>query len=265
MATFSELTGTLLDIELRNDDSTIRFTTARREAAVNEGYREFADLTECWIRQSTVLCSCNTTEYALGSSAVQSTDFVRFAAQGAEYHLRSSGGALRTVAGDQFPRRDIEWLNRYEPGWRESTTPVELPDSYYIRFDGGQYLLGLKTPPDVGSSDVASVLLPYVARPADMTSSTDVPFTRNGNTRVDLIPFHRALVHWAAHQLEKLRGDDDASDRQLAKFQSYVERFKEKARPKTGGVITLVRSYLREARRNNPSAHRAGDFYRDFE
>lgn len=265
MANFEQLTGTLLDHELHNTDSTVRFTTARRNAAVNEGMAEFADLTECYLRQSTVVCSCNTAEYDLNSSAILSTDFVRFAAQGAEYHHISSGGQLRTAAGDDFPRLDIEWLNKYEPGWRQSTTPTEIPESYYLRTDGGSFLLGLKQRPDIGSSETGKVLLPYVARPVPMTSTGDVPFTLNSTVRIDLIPFHRAIVHWAASQLEKLRGDDDASDRQMAKFLGYVERWKEKARPKKGGMVTFAVNYLTRARRTHTSvAQRGVDPYRDF-
>lgn len=255
--------GEWLSAELRTDDSTVLFTSTRRAMAVNEGMAEFADLTECLIRQSTVTCSCNTAEYNLNSSAIMSTDFVRVAAQGVEYSHISSGssGQTRIVAGDDFPRRDVEWLNRYEPGWRESTTPVELPDSYYLRADGGSWILGLAQRPDIGSSETGKLLIPYVARPAPMTSTGDVPFTVGGAFRNDLVPFHRACVHYAAHQLEKLRGDDEASDRQLAKFQEFVQRFTQKARPKGGSFVTMARNYLRDAR--NGRRGRAYDPYRD--
>lgn len=263
MANLDLLMGAWLDHEIRTDDTSVLFTSARRLQAVNDGMAEFADLTECYLRQSTVVCSCNTAEYDLNSSAILSTDFVRFAAQGAEYHHVSSGasGQTQVAAGDDFPRRDIEWLNRYEPGWRTSTSPIELPASYYLRADGGSYLLGLSQRPDIGSSEVGKVLLPYVARPVPMSSSGDVPFTLVGVTRLDVIPFHRAITHYAAHQLEKLRGDDEASDRQLAKFTAFVQRWTEKARPKHGGIVTVVRQYLREARRGG---RRDGDPYRDF-
>lgn len=266
MANLELLSGEWLNLELRTDDTAVLFTSTRRVQAVNDGMAEFAELTECYIRQSTVVCSCNTAEYNLTSSAVLSTDFVRFAAQGAEYHHLSSGSSGETlvVAGDDFPRRDIEWLNRYEPGWRTSTSPVELPASYYLRADGGSYLLGLSQRPDIGSSETGKVLLPYVARPVPMTSTGDVPFTVGGVTRSDLIPFHRALVHYAAHQLEKLRGDDQASDRQFAKFQAFVQRWTEKARPKGGGFVTMARNYLRDARRQNPVRQVGVDPYRDF-
>ena len=40
------------------------------------------------------------------------------------------------------------------------------------------------------------------------------PFTFNSSVRTDLNTYHQGLVHYAAHQMEKLRKDDQASDRQ---------------------------------------------------
>lgn len=262
---FETLTGTQIDHELRTTDSTVRFTTARRNAGINEGMEQFAELTECLIRVSTVVCSCNTATYNLNSSAIMSTDFVRIAARGVEYHLLSSGSSpvLQQLAGDDFPRHDVEWLNKYEPGWRQSTTP-SMPTSYRVEMDGGQCLIGLQPPPKVGSSQTAKLLIPYVARPVPMTSTGDVPFTVGGNVRTDLVPFHKALVHYAAHQLEKLRGDDEASDRQYAKFLQFVERFTGKNRPKGQGFVTLARNYLREATGPRGGSWQDGkDPYRD--
>ena len=264
MATFELLTGEWLSAELRTDDTSVLFTSTRRNQAVNDGAAEFADLTECLIRQSTITCSCNTAEYNLTSSAVTSTDFVRIAAQGVEYSLTSSGSSptLQVVAGDDFPRRDIEWLNRYQAGWRTSTTPVDLPRSYYLRADGGAYYLGLSEQPNIGSSEIGKLRVPYVARPDVMTSAGDIPFKISGVIRNDLVPFHRAIVHYAAHQLEKLRGDEEASDRQLAKFHEFVQRFVGKMRPKGGGFVTMARNYLKEASGRNPRG-RVVDPYRD--
>ena len=245
---FEALTGIQLDHEIRSVDSTVRFTSTRRAAAINEGCAEFADLTECLSRVSTVTCSCNTATYNLNSSAVMSTDFVRIAARGIEYHLLSSGSSptLQQICGDDFPRRDVEWLNKYEPGWRQSTTPT-MPQSYSVEMDGGSYLLRLHPPPDIGSSETGKVILPYVARPVPMTSTGDIPFTVGGVVRNDLTPFHKASVHYAAHQLEKLRGDDEASDRQYTKFLSYVERYTGKVRTKGANFVTLAKNYLKAA------------------
>lgn len=265
MPNFELLTGPLLDQELRSADSTTLFTSTRRAQAVNDGYAEFCDLTECLIRVSTVACSCNVSTYNLLSSAsLGSTDFVRLAPRGLEYHLLSSHGGssarLTQLAGDDFPRRDIEWLNTYEPGWRQSTTP-STPTGYYVDEANGKYEIGLDRRPNIRSSEVGKLIVPYIARPAPMTSTGDVPFTVGSNVRVDLIPFHQALVHYAAHQLEKLRGDEQASDRQYAKFLAYIQRFTEKARKRGGAFVRQAKNYLKDARRVGV-APRGYDTYR---
>lgn len=255
MAIFEDLTGSLLDTELHSADSTVLFTSTRRARAINDGMEAFAAETECYQRVSTVAVSCNVATYNLLSSAVMSTDFVRIAARGVEFHLTSSNGQLTQLAGDDFPRRDIEWLNTYEPGWRASTTP-SMPYAYYVDDTDGRYLVGLTVPPDVGSSETASLVIPYVARPASMTSTGDIPFTSGSNVRRDLWPFHQAIVHWAAHQLEKLRADREASAEQLAKYQGYVDSFKGKVRAKGANFVRLARNYLSDSRRMGRGADR---------
>ena len=250
MPNFESLAGTYLDHELRSNDSTTLFTTGRRNQAINDGYAEFCELTECLERVSTVTCSCNVARYNLLSSAtLGSTDFVRLAPRGVEFHLISSGGAVTQLAGDDFPRRDIEWLNKYEPGWRQSTTP-QMPSGYLVDTSSGQFVVQLDRPPDVGSSETAQLVVPFIARPAILTSSGESLFTIGANVRTDLNPFFMAPVHYAAHQLEKLRGDEQASDRQFAKFLAYVQRYTEKVRRRGGASVTLVRNYLRSPRRS---------------
>lgn len=251
MATFAQLSGPLLDVEL-NDQSTVLYTSLRREQAINDAQEEFADLTECLIRQSSVACSCNVSEYNLLTSTGGSTDFIRLAKQGVEYHLTSSGGQLRTMAGDEeFPRRDIEWLNRFDPHWRESTSPVEFPSGYYLRADGGTLLIGLTQRPDVGSSETAKLLIPYVAKPPAMSSTSDEPFTVGSETRIDLRGYHRALPHYAAYKLLPLIGDMQGAQDQLQKFMGYVTRYTQNTRPKGGTHVTMARSYFKESRRGS--------------
>lgn len=243
MTQFSSLYGRLLDQELGTDDSTVLFLTARRQAAVNDGIREFADLTECLVKQSTITVTGGTQEYALSTL----TDFLRVAKQNVEFQYVDASSNLTVLAGDDLPRRDIEWLNRYEPGWRESsvTSSVQqLPTFHYVRTNGSTLMLGLVPTPCTGSSASASVVFPYVQYPALLTSDTSEPF----GGRSDLQPYHIAAVHYAAHQLEKLRRDREASDYQFSKFLGYVERFIAKLRPKGGTHITTARLYFRSKR-----------------
>jgi hypothetical protein len=254
---FERLYKEELSLRLNNSDTSVLFTSTRRQVAIREAEEEFVDLTECLIKQSTVACSCNTAEYNLNSSAVLggSTDFIRWAKQGVEYHHVSSGGTLRTRAGDEFPRRDIPWLNRNLTDWRESTTVTELPRAYYERTDGGSLILGLVDRPDIGSSETGKLILPYVAKPETMTSSSAEPFTVVGGTaRKDLAIYHKALPHYAAYKLLPLIGDKQGSQDELQQFLGYVARYTQAQRPKGGTHVTMARQYFRDSRRGGSDA-----------
>lgn len=249
MPIFESLWRTRLDVEL-NSVSTVLFTAARRKEAVNDAQLEFADLTECLIRQSSVTCSCNVTEYGLLSSGVLggSTDFIRLAKQGVEFIRTNSNGGVQQAAGDDFPERPINWRNRYDGNWRESTTPVEIPSGYYLREDGGQKYIGLNEPPDVGSSETAEILVPYVTHPAPMSSSSAEPFTVNSVVRTDLRVYHQALPHFAAYRLLPLQGKVQEAQAQLQVFLSYVTRHAQAQRPKGGQTVMFARNYFDDAR-----------------
>jgi hypothetical protein len=259
MPTFEALYTHLLDREINQNSSLAGtpFASTNRQQAVNDGYQEFAALTECWQRRSTVTVSCNTAEYVLSTLS----EFSRISAQGMpEYRITSSGSSGRTTiyAGDDFPNRTELWNHRYEAGWRQSTTPG-TPRSWYLRADGGYLWLGLDTRPDVGSSEAAAVVVPYIARPTAMTASTQVPFTdTNGRTRTDLEEYHQAFAHYAAYKLLPLMGDTEGSEKQLQKFLGYVTRFWQNLRPRGGSHVTMGRDYLRSARRDRGEAREPG-------
>jgi len=259
---FSSLYNERLSRELGTDDSTILFTTARRKAAINEGAYEFADITECLERTSTITIVGGTQEYALTvdpSSLVG--DFLRYSKRQVEFHYLDASSNETVLVGDDLPRRDPHWLNRYAPGWNTSTTAsttMQRPSYYYDRADGGQRVIGFAPKPCTGSSASAWVLVPYLAAPVPMTSDTQEPFqvvastnvstnftTVAGVQRTDLRPYHQALVHYAAAQLEKFRKDLEASERQMQKFYAYVQRFWQTTRTKGGTSLTFARSYFR--------------------
>jgi hypothetical protein len=248
---FSSLYGRLLDQELGSQDSTVLFTTGRRQAAINDGQREFADLTECLVRQSTIAVSGGTQEYDLNAAAViASGDYTRVAKQGPTFVYTDAGANVTFLAGDDFPRRDIPWLDRYEPGWREAS-PVssvqQMPRCWYLREDGPRVYFGMVPTPCTGSSATAKVLFPHVLYPDPLSSDTQLPFTVNSSARLDLRSYHAALSHYGAHQLEKLRRDEAASDRQLQKFMGYVSRYLQALRQKGGTTLTFARDYFRRA------------------
>jgi len=245
-----------LNEELGAEDSTNLFTTARRKQAINQGLRQFADMTEAFTKDSSVTCSNGISEYDLNSSAVMAlADFVRFAKQEPEYRMVSSGssGSTQYVAGQDFRRTTVPWLDEYEPGWRQSTGGT--PRYYYERTQGGRRLIGLVPPPHLTSSQTGTLRVPYVARPSSMVSDTDVPFKDSTlATRHDFEPYHEAFAHYGAYRLEKLRLQTEESAAQLQMFMGYVQRFLANLRPKGGTTVRLSRSYFSEARTRRPAA-----------
>lgn len=251
MATFGDLYQDALDTELGSNDSSVLFTTARRKHAVNEGYRQFVDLTECLTRQSTVTVLSSGQEYNLLSTAIlPGGDFLRMADQGPVFQTFDTAGTItRTIAGEDFPQREIQWLDAAQSGWR--STVVGIPSGWYLRRDGGAHYFWLDRPADVSTSETAQLIIPYVPKPSSMTADTTAPFTLSSAVRTDLQPYQQALVHYAAHDLEKLRKDPQASDRQLQKFLGYVQRFIQATHPKGPRSIRASQSYFRNARRGS--------------
>lgn len=252
MAIFSSLYGNRLDRELGSADSTQLFTSARRQSAVNEGQEEFARLTNCLERRSSITITGGTAEYNLNSTTiVPGGDFYEWAPRGVEFRYTDASSNTQVLAGEDLPRRDPLWLDRYEPGWQVSTVASsiqQMPSVWYERMDGGARYLGFWPVPSTGSSASAEAFVTYQARPAAMTSDTNEPFTVNSSVRFDLRPYHQALVHYAAYQLEKLRRDDQASDRQLQRFLGYVAQWQQAMRRKGGQALTFARSYFKTSR-----------------
>lgn len=248
MVAFSSLYSARLDRELGTDDSTVLFTTARRKAAVNEGAVEFANLTGCLTRWVTVTGTGGTAEYDLNSTLVIAAgDFGGFAKEPVEFTYTDASSKVTILSGDALPRRDIPWLDQYRPSWRLSTVASsvsQLPECYYVRMDGGAHYLGFTPVPSTGSSASFTFRVPYLAEAPTMVSDSTEPFTFNSSARGDLSGYHAGLVHFAAHQLEKLRRDDQASDRQLQKFLGYVSRYLQDAARRGPKVVRQMRNYF---------------------
>lgn len=253
---FKELYKRRLTIELNQSDTSVLFTSTRRQEAANDGMREFASLTDCFKRRVAVAVSCGTTEYVLSTIS----DFSRLSEEGyVEYWFTDSNAATTIQAGSDFVRRDELWLNRYEPGWRQGQSYVQYPTGYYIHDDGGHTVIGVNGLPDVGSSETAALVVPYVARPEPMTSTDAVPFTYGSHVRHDLTEYHPAIVHFAAYRLLPLIGDYHEADRQHAKFMSYVDRYKDNRRRKGGTHVTVARNYYGQSQRRGRDSDLALD------
>lgn len=248
MATFQALYDDALHTELGTNDTAVLFTSARRKHQINEGMRQFAALTECSVRQSTISVSTSAQEYNLNSSQIiADQDFLKMAAQGPVFQISGSNGLVLTLEGPNFPQVSIPFLDNARVGWR--STVAAYPDGWYLREDGGANYIGLPNPVYLAnSSQTAKILLPYVAKPSSMTSDTALPFTYNGLTRHDLEPYHQAAVHFAAHRLEKLRKDKEASDEQLKAFMGYVQRYQDDKRPRGQRVVRAAVNYFKRSR-----------------
>jgi hypothetical protein len=163
---------------------------------------------------------------------------------------------VSAVSGQQFERRDIDWLNQYEPGWRSCTGGT--PRYWYERVDGGNRYFGMYPPPQITSSQTGKVLFNYVATPQQMASDTDVPFSvatgQSTGTRTDLGVYQQAIVHYAAHKLEKLRVNVEGSQQQMQIFLGWVERYLSDRRPKGGQTLRTGRNYFGEMRAKRGSA-----------
>ena len=249
MTAFSSLYGSYLDYELGTDDSTVLFTTARRKQGVNRGVQEFAKLTECLARTSTLTLTGGTGEYDLNSTLVLTDgDFAHFDTKQVEFHYTDASSHVTILAGDDLPRRDVEWLNRYTPSWPLSTVASgvqQMPSYWYDRVESGHRYLGFTPVPSTGSSASMTAVVPYIAQPAVLTSDASEPFTVGAQVRADLRMYHQAIVHYAAHQLEKLRRDDQASDRQWQKFMIYVQTYLQEKRKKGPKVVSFIANYFR--------------------
>jgi len=250
MPVFSSLYTTYLTHELGTDDSTTLFTDSRRKRAVKDGIAQFADLTECLVRTSSITVTSTASEYDL--NALTNGDYARLAAgQSIVFRYTDASSNVTVLAGrEDLPHRTVAYLDNYEPGWREATASSvqQLPSATYLRPDGSALLLGFTPAPSSGSSASMSAQVPYVPYlPSSAVSTTAEPWAFGSSARIDLRPYFMAPVHYAAHQLEKLRRDDEASDRQLQKFLGYVQRYTQQMRPKGGSVLTYARRYFRRS------------------
>lgn len=238
--TFLELYGTELDREL-GSSSTVLFTTARRKAAVNAAQLEFVKRTECLMKETSVSLVDDTQEYDLEAAI---TDFGWISKQGIRIAI-TSGSTTRYLEGDDLRETTVARLTTDEPGWRAASAGT--PTHYYLRRDGGRMYLGLHPKPSIDTETWVAVI-PYVIQPADLSADIDVPFTVSSNALNSLKPWHRALTHFAAFDLEKFRKDTGRQQAQLALFEAEVQKFMGNEKPKNGSRIRLARDY-RSSRR----------------
>lgn len=250
--TFLQLYGDGLDRELGSADRTGLFTTAKRKAALNEGQRWFVTQTECLIRTGSFSVSDGTSEYDL-EAQISAGDFIKLASKHSpEIWIAESGVDTVHYAGDQFPRMDIDLLNRDIPGWRNSEG---YPESWYVRAEGGQQMFGIYPTPDVQAGETWTAKVPYVAEPADMSADADLPFTVSSNAMLALEPWHDALLYYAASELEKLRKGTERSVFLFQRATARVQDYLDKRRVPGGKGIRMARRYRADAKRMGSGIH----------
>lgn len=237
--TFLQLWDDALDIELATDDTTQLFTTARRKKAINDAVEAFVRMTDCFRRIGSIPIVDETGTYDLEATL---TDFIRLYGEPSVKIV--DGSTTRWIQGKDLPRRDVEELDVEEPGWRAADAGT--PASWYLEQDGGQTLLGLHPAPDF-DGDTATIRVPYVAKPADMTQVADEPFTLSANVLIQLRPYHQGLVHYAAAMLEPLRKNYSGAQRQMVLFNGYVAMYLEDERSNGPDQIGLARNYFGES------------------
>lgn len=243
---FSQLYGVELDREL-GSASLVLFTAVRRKAAINAAQLEWTERTDCLPRQMSVPLIDATQEYDLDSRI---SDFAGLSEQGISIKI-VSGTTTRYLEGDDLRLTTVARLDQEQPGWRavSAGTPTHL----YLRRDGGAVKLGCHPMPAITAGDVWTALVGSEAIPDDLVDDADEPFTVQGNPIRSLRPYHRALVHFAAYDLEKLRKDTARGAIQLQLFESYVVRYTGKQKPKGGQSVRMARNYRqRSDRRLDP-------------
>lgn len=247
--TFLELYGNALDTELGTEDRTERFTTARRQTAINNAQREWIRLTDSFIQEAQIDLSADVTEYDL-EAIISDALFLRFADQQPYAQITDSDGDVTTYQGDNFPRIDPARLDLEQRGWREYEAGE--PQSWYYREDGGRAYIGIVPAPDVASGEDWVLKLPFISYAADMSADTDEPFALvqpAGNPKQTLRAYHQALVHYAAYELEKLRRNYQVSKMQYELFMGYVQDYKQRGRVTGPQRVGFVHDYFGAASR----------------
>ena len=241
---FSGLYGTELTRELGSADTTTLFTTARRKAAINAAQLEWVKRTECLTRQTSVALVDEQQEYDL--DAITNADFGWIATQGVSVKVVTASSTYY-VEGDDLPMTTVDALTAALPGWRAISAGT--PHTAYLRSDGGTFNLGLHPAPSIGAGETWTALVPYVCVPADMSADADEPFTIASNAQQRLRFWHRALVHYAAADLEKFRKDLTRQSLQMQLFEAEIAKYTATQQPPNGAPMRMAVIYRQTAPR----------------
>jgi hypothetical protein len=153
-----------------------------------------------------------------------------------------ANGNIRYIEGDDWTVTTVERLTQEEPGWR--AVSAGTPTKVYLRRDGGTVNIGLHPAPDITAGDTWTLIVPYVAIPADLSADADEPYTVSSNPVKSLRPWHRALVYYAAFDLEKFRKDTGRAATAICNsLKPRSLKYFGVLKPKGGRSVRLVRNY----------------------
>lgn len=236
--TFLELYGDAITTEIGTSDTTQRFTTARRKAAVNFGMQEFNRLTNCFVKRYDLALVDETAEYNLQAVS----DFFRLPGAQQLPVIRIVDGSDTTyIGGKELPQRSTDWLDTNESGWRNADAGT--PTAWYLREDADDTYFGLSPAPSITGAEVWTARIPYVAVPATLTADADVPFAALPR----LIPYHQAIAHLASAKMELLRKNYGAADRQIQIASGYIADFVTSRGVEGPQHVQFQRDYLGDA------------------
>lgn len=246
---FSELYGDYLDRELGTGDRTQRFTTARRKTAVNQGQDEFIRQTGALVIEAEWTLADGDDEVAI-DTIIQPNKFMRFASR-QPYIKIDDGTSVRYYRGKDFPRKDLELMDRDEPGWDRSANRKGRPQSWYLRDDGDAEYFGIYPAAEIQAGYTWTLVIPFVAKADTMTADAAIPF----DGKLSLTPYHQALVHYAAAQLEKLRRNYQVSASQLDAFNVYVQEYIGNKKDPAGDQVSFAHGYFTAASRRGGTGY----------
>ena len=233
--TFEEMYGEELSKKIGTTDTTQRFTTVRRKAAVNKGLRKFNEKTHCYKVVVSIALADGTGEYDLETAGVISGEnFLIPASEGPSLAITTiADSSVRYQEGDSLPFVSEDALNAQEQGWRAWAAGV--PRYGYYRQATGAHYVGLTPPPDIPATETWALRFPYIAIPPTLTATSDIPYSG----RIALFPYHEAAVEYAASEMEELRKNYEQADRRMAKFAAYVVSYRQDQAPIGGSTIRL--------------------------
>lgn len=246
--TFSEMYGIQLDRRLATTDTTARFTTVRRKAAINEGVRKFNEKTGCYTDRVSISLSDGTGEYDLETAGIVSGEnYLRPAEATPSLAITTiADSSVRYIEGAGLPWAAEEGLNQHANGWR--ARGASTPGHLYVRQKAGSLYLGLTPAPDIPATETWALLFPYVAIPPTLSGDSDVPFSG----LISLFPYHEAICDYAAGVLEELRKNYQMVDRRMAIFGAAVVQYRIDQAPPNGAQIRLATNW--RGRLQKPSA-----------